>query len=923
MMSRMETWAVAAGMLCVAAGGGFPPPELGNWGGLARHPAVVNPAVPATAPGLTLSLRGEWEFVCKGKLGAQLRNQQGQHRHFYRQDWPGSRKIQVPGCWETQGVGEPGASECWDCKEDNSAKAIRHKYMGYGWYRKTVTLPAAWAGKRIWLKIGGVRSQGWFWVNDEQVAHVNDYCGTYKYEITDFVTPGKTVKIVAQISNELPARKGSEYALHKWGGIHRDVELEATDAVFVDDAWMRGDFDARTAEMHVKIAGLDRLGAEERTALKVRCAIDGATAERALVVSNGLAAVEQTLTLPLGDFRPWSPLHPNLYTGRVDLVLGDRVVGTRWERFGLRKLEVRGRELFLNNRPFFVRGYGDNFVNALEGVPPADAAFYRGHFGIARAAGFNFARLHTRCEVPEYFDAADECGMLIQPELPYYTDMPTMSFEFDPPRDVTELWEHFRRHPSFAVYSMGNEGSYGKRLAAWMHRYVKAMDPDRLKINQDSGKEWVNAPGTSDYFGGPPKVWARASRNPARPFVCHEYLNLCVKLDSRLEPRFTGAWLPPVTRKGRAAWLAARGLDLAFGDRLQDAQHALQRTYQKSGLESARVDPYCDGYIYWSIIDCAVDQGTTFTAQGLFTPFWERKPGGFSPQQFFAFNGPVCVLADFRPQARIFTAGESAEIDVLLSNYGEENIPAARAKWRIRAGGRVLVQGVLPTREVPVGPVRKLGTVNLPMPDVPETTAAVFDVSVGGASNCWDVWLFPKRVRCPVSGVAVAADYLPKLDPLYEGLVSVPKDGTAPSGTRLVVAPAGSPLAERALAAGVNTLTLAAMDGKPNVELGWWWMEDQVGMVLERSPLLAKLPHAGVLSPLLFRLVKKGAEKLPVTGVDQKDLVIVGEGGEDCFLYLAQKHHASGAVEYRCRALDLLSGHPEATAILDGVVCAP
>jgi beta-galactosidase/beta-glucuronidase len=80
--------------------------------------------------------------------------------------------------------------DSWDCKWDHCAKPLRNKYQGEAWYRKAVAIPAAWQGKRVWLKIGGVRSQGWFWVNGKTVAWVDNYCGTYKYDITDLVRSG-------------------------------------------------------------------------------------------------------------------------------------------------------------------------------------------------------------------------------------------------------------------------------------------------------------------------------------------------------------------------------------------------------------------------------------------------------------------------------------------------------------------------------------------------------------------------------------------------------------------------------------------------------------------------------------------------------------------------------------------------------------
>ena len=920
-----------------------------TWGGRTEHPAVVNPVL-GNEEGSVVSLRGEWEFTpFAGNLG---RN--GIWKPFYKEKiWPGVRPIQVPACWEAQGVGDAGIGDSWDQKGDHNAKPIRHKHMGSGWYRKTVTIPAAWKGKRVWLKIGGVKSMGWFWVNDRQVALVNNYCGTYKYDVTDLVTPGEDAKVVVQACNTVPSRKGLFSAMHRWGGLYRDVEFEATPQTFIDDAWVRGVFDEKAAEVHVEVGGSQlvatantggsRSCATANSAGAINCAppvirvtIDGRVIEQTLKPSNS-----QTLKLPLADFRPWSPEHPNLYTARVDLVENGQVIHTRRERFGVRKFEVRGKEFYLNGKPFYVRGFGDDHVYPLTGITPPDRDLHRAHLAKARAAGFNFVRLHTHTELPEYYEAADELGIMIQPELPYYSDMPTEGFEFDPQRDVTELYRNFRRHPSFAVYSMGNEGSFGKVLDARLHAYVKAMDPDRLKINQDCQSEKINPPEAADYLGGPIKPWPRGSFNPERPFVTHEYLNLCIKCDSRDEARYTGVWMPPATRKGRADWLAKFGLDHTWGDRLQDAQNALQRHYQQQGVEAARADPYCDGHIFWTIVDVVVGQGNPcfYTAQGLFNPFWEPKRGGFSPEEFARFNSPSCILLDVPDTKRVFASGDTLSADFLFANY-DAPLKDATLEWSLKTGGSrscttantggsQLVAtaksagtincappaGGLLIGELPLGPARKVATIPITFPDVDKPVKATFSATLGGASNSWDFWVFPRRAKRDGSGIAVAPQFRAALEKRYANLLAPDEAARA----KVVVAAYGSPFAAEALARGQRVITLAGTNGKPNVSLGWWWMGRQVGTALAKHPALASLPHEGVLSPLLFRLVLDSGRPLPYAGVAQDDMLVVGEGGSLCYLYLAQGNVGPGKA-VMAFGLNLLADTPEAAAFLDGLV---
>ena len=899
-----------------------------TWGCRRKHLAVVNSVCQMPSEDV-ISLRGDWQFLARRHDQHTRRN--SHDRPFFPDvaPWGEARKLRVPGCWEAQGVGEPGISEPWSFRIDCSQKPLRHVFFGEGWYRTAVRIPEAWKGKRIWLKIGGVNAQGWFWVNRQQVAHVANYCGTYKYEVTDCVTPGGEAEVIAEVDNLLRGRKGCFNNVNRWGGIYRDVELEATPQTFIDDVWVRGDFDGRAAEAHVAVGGAT-------APCQIRFTVGDKT------VSAAVAAEDETVVrLPLAELRPWSPERPNLYTGLVELVEGGRVVHARRERFGVRKLEVRGKELYLNGRPYFLRGFGDDSVYPLTGVPPADRGFHLRNLSKARAAGFNFVRLHTHCEVPEYFEAADEAGILVQPELPYINgDIPTEEVEFDPVKDMLELHRNFRRHPSFAVYSNGNEGSFGRRLDEYLYRLAKSLDPDRLKIGMDSQFAKCNPKGTSDYEGGPVTEWPRGSIDPERPFVCHEYLNRTVKLDARLEERFSGAWAPPVTRNQRQRFLADAGLDGGWGELLQRAQHALQRHWHKSGVESARADPHCDGYCLWTIVDVVVRQKETFTAQGVFNPFWETKDCGAAPESLARFNSASAVLFDVPGNERVFRSGECVGVDFLFAHYGERLLgPDARLEWCLAADGKVLLSGCAPVGAQALGPARKVAHAELAFPEVPKAVKATLSAHVGGVgTNDREFWIFPRRETPDGSFLAVSDALRPAFAKLFRNV----RGAIDAERAEIVVAEADNPLLAAATGRGQRTVAVGDVNRtsaggckfwslgreispesqsayrqlSPDVSLGWWSMGAQVGTALKKHPALALLPHEGFLSPLLFGMIGKG-RKLPFAGADAKTLIIAGEGGDSCYAYMAE---LEGGRQIATWGLDLMSGRPEATAILDGVI---
>lgn len=897
-----------------------------TWGYRKALPAVVNPTVRSSLQNV-VSLRGEWEFITRSDV-TPLRHPNWQA--YYAKPWPGARTINVPGCWEAQGVGTPGPSITWDCKWDHGPRELRNVYMGEAWYRKTVDIPAAWQGKRVWLKVGGVRSQGWFWINNTPVAWVDNYCGTYKYDITDLVKAGTQAVIAAAVNNKIPSRKGQMVSTHLFGGLYRDVELEATPDTRIDDAWVRGDFDQQTAEVHATIATATEAGRLKNPVLRVKVqpavgSQQSAVGEAAITFAEGRTSAEVVCRIKLDPFNAWSPEQPNLYVAEITLCEGETPVHGWTERFGVRKIEVRGDRFFLNDKPFFVRGFGDDYIYPLTMSSPASKDEHLKHLKLARAAGFNYVRLHTHCELPEYFEAADEAGIMIQPELPYYGDYPTEAFTFDPMRDLTELYQHYRRYVSLTTYCTGNEGLLGSPLDREIYKLAKRLDPDRLMLHQDGT---CNTAENSDFRNGPINVWAPGSFTCDAPFVAHEYLNLSVKQDPRLEGCFSGPWMPPVPMAKRDGWLKAAGLDRRWGDACQDAQHALQKVYQKRGVEAARLDPACDGYSFWTIVDVVVQQGDTYSAQGLFDPFWEVKRNGSTPEAFRRFNGPTSLLLKTEPDTRIVVSGDTVKAGFWITHYGEAPLDKARVKWTLRAGDAVLAQGECDGGDVELGSTRLLAEAALAIPSVDKPVHAVLVAEViqrsevGGQRsgekvlNTWDVWVFPKRDKQDGRGIAVARNLLPALEKLYTGLAVSGTPEAEKAG--LLISRFGAPDAGAALADGRRVILINGTEGQPNVSLGWWWMGNQVGTAFARHPALGDFPHDGTLSPLSFRILKQG-RPLPFAGILPEEMIVVGEGGQGYFLYAAEARMGAGRA-LMTFGLDVLSGTPEGSCLLDGLI---
>lgn len=870
---------------------------------------VVNPPV-RSALQTIISLRGKWEFVTDPQAA-------GRTAGWMRPGlaWPGSRELEVPGCWEAQGVGEPGTSHIWSISWDANPYPLRHIYMGAAWYRRSVAIPQTWKNQRIWLKIGGVRAQGWFWVNGQPVTHVENYCAANKYDITDLVTPGQDAAIVAMVRNDLPSRMGQVSSLHRWGGIYRDVEIEATPATWIDNCWVAGDFDrqAATVNLTVKSAAHDPPAALVAE-IQIRTRDGNPAGRLSREIRWGQDHTAQlACEIPLADFRAWSPASPALYLAEVTLRAAGHPLHGWTERFGVRKLEVRGDRFFLNNQPLLIRGYGDDYIYPLTLCSPASSAEHRIHLELARKSGFNYVRHHTHTEVPEFYDAADEAGILVQPELPYYGNNVTDQFTFDPKRDLSELMLHYRRYVSLATYCMGNEGSLGTPLDNELYQMVRQFDPSRLALHQDGGKG--NTKDNSDFRPGPTSPWAPGSVASDAPFVAHEYLNLGLKSDPRLEPRFSGPYAPANDLATYEASLQRAGLSRGWGDACMDAGHALQQYYQKQGLEAARLDPACDGYCFWTLVDVLVKQRSArmiYAGQGLYNAFWESKSGGATPEDFNRFNGSTALL--MKPDWKIAVAGETLDLPLWISHFGEAAFQDATLDWSLNADCKVIASGSLAHLNVATGEVRELGIARITVPGLSRPVSAVLEVKLRDSkvNNHWDVWLFPRRAPGNGTGMAASGPLYPVLSTRYPGIA---RAGTpAGDAAKVLITSAADPAA---IQAGRSIVLLEPTTPVPNVKLEWWWIGDQAGTAMAKHPVFGDFPHAGVLSPLWFGILKHADVLQPDDIYRGAEPLMVGEGILGYSLYLSQARVGQARL-LRADGIDLINATaPEGAWLLD------
>ena len=776
-------------------------------------------------------------------------------------------------------------------------RLLRTTYVGKAWYHKRIAIPDEWSGRQVWLKIGGVNSEGCFWVNGKPVGTIRAYCGTYKFNITDLVKSGEDAVIVCEVRNDVTSRKGVANWMHRFGGLYRSVEIEATSDPSVDYAYVEPFFDEKMARVHVVLRKVGRGGEEDGVRIAVEVStIAGRKAGFAdkTVVLDDIGTADTFLDVKLDPFVAWSPEDPRLYKAEITLERDGKVIDGWVERFGIRKWETRDGHLFLNNQRYFLRGFGDDYVYPLTLCSPASREEHIKHLRIAKSFGFNYVRHHTHCELPEFFEAASEVGIMVQPELPYYGPNHGSRADPTPKEDLQELITHYRRYISLSTYCMGNEGYMGSPLDEELYKLAKDTDPTRLVIHQDGGK---NTAANSDFaeIGG----------------VIHEYLNLATYEDPRLEGKYTGVMMPPRPLAEFRKQIAAKGItaDLAFA--CLDAGQELQKVQQKLGLENARKNPRLDGYIYWTILDVGSP-----SAQGLLDQFWGVKKS--TAEYFREFNGPTAIIAKLPGDTPIFTSGKDCGITWYVSHFGWEPIKGKKIVWSMLDGGKTLVSGESEGISVEPGTAGDVARSVFKAPQTGTPLKAILRASIEGTeiSNSWDIWIFPEFVPSKDAGKGIAASprVFEKISGRYPALKQF--DDPVKASEQLLVTDRLSEETLQALGAGKDVLLIglgSLTPKKPGVSLGWWGIGPQAGTAVIDHPAWGVFPRQGYMNRLFFGIV---SEAVQLNGdFDHVDKLMVGDGSWGYLIHVFQARAGKGRL-FGC-GLDLLSERPEAMYLLD------
>ena len=281
------------------------------------------------------------------------------------------------------------------------------------WYRKKITLPETFKGKRTLLHFGAVDWECKVYINKKEVgSHIGGYC-PFTIDITDALTDGENELVVRVYdpTDEGWQNRGKQaseshgFWYTSTSGIWQTVWIEAVAESYIESYKVTPDIDNAVIMLKTAVVGDGEL--------KIKI-YDGDT-----VVAEKAISADDKIAVP--DMKLWSPENPFLYDFVLELSKGGKVLDSIKGYFGMRKYSIGEYEgynrLFLNNEPYFQRGLLDQGYWSDGGLtPPTDEAMI---YDIEKMKdlGFNMLRKHIKVEPARWYYHCDRLGMLVWQDM--------------------------------------------------------------------------------------------------------------------------------------------------------------------------------------------------------------------------------------------------------------------------------------------------------------------------------------------------------------------------------------------------------------------------------------------------------------------------------------------------------------------------
>ncbi|MHC4442427.1 MAG: sugar-binding domain-containing protein [Planctomycetota bacterium] len=744
-----------------------------------------------------ISLAGQWSF----RLDP---DKKGIDEKWYASALP--EKVKLPGTTDENRKGAKNDKRMW------GYLSRLYIYTGPAWYQREVEIPNSWAGKRVTLLLERSKSTR-VWVDDKFIGSFNSFSVPHVYDLTSAITPGKH-QLTVQVDNADHPPMGNSHAITEhtqtnWNGIVGKIQLQATDPVRIKEIKVYPNISNKTAAVHVIVDNDKKLHIKGKLRLSAQCYNSDkkhspAPETTSITTSSRSTAFRVNYNLD-ADALLWDEFSPALYklTVTLDTKAGNQQFqDSRTVTFGMREFTTKGTQFAINGRTTFLRGKVDNCVFPLTAYAPMDKASWLRVFKIAKSYGINHYRFHSWCPPEAAFDAADELGIYLQPELPtWYVFGGTQHDQFMEPEGYGIL-AAYGNHPSFVMFSLGNELRGNRKVMAKFVSGFRDKDPRHLYAQGSNnffdnpslaeGDDYWTTFMTSGVWKGVTDkhrygAFVRGSydqhtrghinnQSPSTmvdyreslagipvPVIGHEIASYEVYPNFKEIEKYTGVLRARNFEVFRERLEAKHMLDQA--DDFFRASGALSVICHREEVEAALRTPGFGGFQMLDLQDFP-GQGTALV--GMLDAFMDSK-GLITPEAWREFCSPTVPLL-LMPKYT-WTTDEVFTAEVKVAHYGSEKLKDAELLYTVSNQRRQIASSQLFAVDVGQGGITKMGKIFFLLSAINAPQKITLEIKIRDTDfvNHYDIWVYPEKVdTTPAEGITISRT----LDKAARGLLS-------------------------------------------------------------------------------------------------------------------------------------------------------
>jgi beta-galactosidase len=374
----------------------------------------------------------------------------------------------------------------------------RLPYFGKAWYRKALEIPAADAGKQIYLDIDGAMSYAMVFCNGKLVGGWPYGYASWRVDLTPHIKAGGANTLAIRVDN--PPNSSRWYP---GGGIYRNVWLTKTSPVHVGQ-W--GTFvttpkvapEASTVQMTTWIDNDSKADVTVDVSNDIFMADSqgqptGTTVAPLTTFKVAIAAgtrKELGQGFNLANAKLWSPKSPNRYVAVTRIEQDGKLLDTYQTPFGIREVKFDpNRGMLINGEVVKMNGVCDHHDLGALGAAVNFRALQR-QLQMLQDMGCNAIRTSHNPPTPELLDLADQMGFVVMDEAfdawsqtKRPNDYARIYAQWHE-QDMRMLVRRDRNHPSVVMWSIGNEigeqgNATGGAEGAELGRIVHEEDPTR------------------------------------------------------------------------------------------------------------------------------------------------------------------------------------------------------------------------------------------------------------------------------------------------------------------------------------------------------------------------------------------------------------------------------------------------------------